>query len=81
MDPWIKRGLTEFAKLMLLFGAGTVCCALIIAICTNIGINPVWGYVTVFTAAVLAVSLGTEKFKYELEAEIRERLSNNKEKK
>ena len=66
MAPWIKRGVYEFGKVSLVFGALMVCYMLIIALCASMGINPVWGYVAVFVIGGLSVTVGTEKFKHDL---------------
>jgi hypothetical protein len=67
MEPWIKRGLLEFGKVTLIFGALMTCYMLIIALCTSIGISPIWGYVAIFVIGALSVTMGTEKLKYDME--------------
>ncbi|QDP63398.1 MAG: hypothetical protein GOVbin703_145 [Prokaryotic dsDNA virus sp.] len=75
MSPWIKSGLIEFIKIMALFGLIVFCYSLVLIICQDLGVDPIWGYITVFVAAMFSIALGTEKFKYELQ-----RISNKKEK-
>ena len=76
MQPWIKKGLIEFGKVSLVFGGLMICYMLVIALCTSLGISPIWGYVTVFVAGALSVTLGTEKVKYDL---AKVRATRNKE--
>ena len=78
MQPWIKKGLFEFGKVSLIFGGLMICYMLVIALCTSLGISPIWGYVTVFVAGALSVTLGTEKAKYDL---AKARATHNKENK
>ncbi len=80
MEPWIRKGLLEFLKLIFVISGTLICYMIIIAICKDIGIHPAWGYVTVFVAGALAVTLGSEKAKHDLER-ARVKIRNKKEKK
>ena len=76
MSPWVKTGLIEFVKIMALFAMIVLCYSIVLIVCEDLGIQPIWGYLTVFVAAMFSMALSTEKFKYELQ-----RISNKKEKK
>ncbi len=62
---YIKSGLFEGTKIMVFFAAISLLWAFVIHVSAQVGISPGWAMLSMFTIAIYALSIATEKLKHE----------------
>mgnify|MGYP001158438010 CR=1 FL=1 len=65
MNEYLKAGLLEGSKIMVFFAVVSLVWALVIYAAANIGVNPGWAMLSMFTVGIYTLSIAAEKLKYE----------------